>query len=110
MLATENRLQKIQDRMTITETLELIHIGGHTRGSLVVQLRSKPVPTIFTGDECYFAAECHEGIGLPTAAAFDRSKNIAFIQSISADTRLLTGHEPHKAGGRWPTPMIFVFA
>jgi N-acyl homoserine lactone hydrolase len=108
-LDKQNRLQKIQERVQIDSALEAIPVAGHTRGSLVVRLGSKPVPTIFTGDECYFAEECHQGIGLPAAAAFDRSKNLAFMQSIKTDTRLLTGHEPHKTGGRWIAPQIFLF-
>ncbi|AFM10998.1 MBL fold metallo-hydrolase [Turneriella parva] len=108
-LGDQNRLRQIQDGMQIGPALEAIHIAGHTRGSLVVRLGAQPVPTIFTGDECYFAEACHQGIGLPAAAAFDRNKNRAFIQSIRPDTRLLTGHEPHKTGGRWISPEIFLF-
>ncbi|MFZ5628880.1 MAG: MBL fold metallo-hydrolase [Spirochaetota bacterium] len=107
-LAAQNRLQIIQSRMSVGDNLEAIHTAGHTRGSLVIQLQSKSEPTIFTGDECYFAKECHDGIGLPAAAAFDQNRNLAFIRSIKPGTRLLTGHEPHKGGGRWITPQIFL--
>ncbi|GAB4433411.1 MAG: N-acyl homoserine lactonase family protein [Turneriella sp.] len=107
-LAAQNRLQLVQNRMFVDDNLEAIHTAGHTRGSLVIRLQSESETTIFTGDECYFAKECHDGLGLPAAAAFDQKQNLAFIRSIKPSTRILTGHEPHKTGGRWITPQIFL--
>lgn len=108
-LKEQNRLKSVQQEFEVAPGLEAVHVGGHTRGSLVIRLKSGQREYIFTGDECYFARECRQGIGLPAAAAFDQNRNRAFIRSLTPDALLLTGHEPHAAGGRWQTPQIFFF-
>jgi len=108
-LAAKNQLHRLGGRTEVAEGFEAVHIGGHTRGSLIVRSTGLAKQVIFTGDECYFAAECLAGVALPAAAAFDRAKNQAFIRSIPAGSKLLTGHEPHLSSGRWITPQIFLF-
>jgi N-acyl homoserine lactone hydrolase len=107
-LSGQNRLHRVGHRIQVAEGLEAVHIGGHTRGSLIVRTTGLAKQLIFTGDECYFAAECVAGVALPPAAAFDRAKNQAFVRSLPADSTLLTGHEPHRSGGRWITAEIFL--
>ncbi len=108
-LMAQNRLKGVQKTDAVAPGVEAVHTGGHTRGSLSIHLKTMKRHYIFTGDECYFAKECREGIGLPAAAAFDQSRNRAFVRSLGPDALLLTGHEPHAAGGRWMTPQIFFF-
>jgi N-acyl homoserine lactone hydrolase len=103
------KLRKINAPLQLTDSLRIVPTGGHTRGSLIVELKTRSGKAFFTGDECYFSAECKSGIPLPPAAAYSQGANLDFIKTISDATRLFTGHENNLTGGRWQTNSIFYF-
>lgn len=82
---------------------------GHTPGSLVVRVAHAGKDIVFTGDECYFAESCHAGIPLPAGAVYSAKANRQFIQSLSPQVVILTGHETEFRNGRWLTDYVFFF-
>ncbi|MBX3721862.1 MAG: MBL fold metallo-hydrolase [Turneriella sp.] len=82
-------------------------VMGHTKGSLIVWLRARN--TVFTGDECYFAAACRKKIPLPAGAVFSADTNRRFIENLSPQAVILTGHETALQNGRWLNGHVFLF-
>lgn len=92
---------------TVFGELAVEPVMGHTKGSLVVRLRTRD--TIFTGDECYFAAACQKKIPLPAGAVYSAAANRRFIENLAPQTVILTGHETALKNGRWLNDYVFLF-
>ncbi|HMV41760.1 MAG TPA: MBL fold metallo-hydrolase [Leptospiraceae bacterium] len=94
-----NQIQKIDSNFYLTPEISIYFSGGHTIGSQYVHLKTENKEFVITGDECYLAKECLEGIGLSAKAAYNLSNNKIFIDKLSElrkkNTRLevLTLHD-----------------
>ena len=75
-----------------------IRIGGHTRGSSVVELRGEGVPLILGGDECYLH-DCFRR-GIPTGSSVCPEKSARFLEEYGASgCRVVLFHDPAAAPG-----------
>ncbi len=78
-----NRIAKIDSNYYLTPEISIFFSGGHTIGSQFVHIKTGNKEFVITGDECYFAKECLDGIGLGSKAAYSISNNKKFIDRLS---------------------------
>lgn len=107
-LGSQGKLTAVKEKTTIAG-LVLEPVRGHTPGSLAVRTNVRGHAVVFTGDECYFAAACRAGIFLPPGAVYAAQANRRFIQGISPQEEILTGHETELKNGRWLSDYVFFF-
>lgn len=69
------------DEYMIYEEIKVIRIGGHTKGSCVVEVTDGKEHYVITGDECYIR-ECLEK-KIPTGASFCPEKSQEFVERYS---------------------------
>lgn len=88
-LPEDPRLQLFQDAIQPAEGITIRHMGGHARGSCIVELGS----TILCGDECYTRENLTRAI--PTGSCRDAEKSAAFIRQYSQPQyRTILFHDP----------------
>ena len=107
-LRSTGRIQAITEATTIG-SLKIEPVMGHTPGSLVVRVAHAGKDIVFTGDECYFAESCRAAIPLPAGAVYSAKANRQFIQGLSPQVVILTGHETDLRDGRWLDDYAFFF-
>jgi glyoxylase-like metal-dependent hydrolase (beta-lactamase superfamily II) len=61
--------------------VKIIKIGGHSKGSCIVEIESDDKIYIIAGDECY-KRECLNK-KIPTGASFDKKASREFIEKYS---------------------------
>ncbi|MBL8021882.1 MAG: MBL fold metallo-hydrolase [Leptospirales bacterium] len=88
------KLKIVNGNVNLSRNVSLERTAGHTPGSQAVRVRFVQGEAIITGDECYFIDACRKKIALPTDAAYSQQNNIAFIERIHNEKRLLTLHDP----------------
>ena len=76
------KLNIFNDEFLIGENLKIIKIGGHTKGSCIVEIKDDNKKYIVAGDECYIR-ECLTQ-KIPTAASSDNKASIEFIEKYSS--------------------------
>ncbi len=81
-----------QDKYKICNDIEVIKIGGHSKGSCVVEIKKDDKIFVIAGDECYsrqcFVEQRHTG------SFFDETASKEFVQKYSADPyKILLCHE-----------------
>lgn len=80
-----------EERCTVTEGIEIIHIGGHAKGSSVVRFSHNGTDRYIVGDECY-TPDCVR-LGIPTGVSCDPARSAAFLKEYAAKP-LLYCHDP----------------
>ena len=76
---TEARdIRTFDEEMQICGGIKAVKIGGHSKGSSIVEITGEDKPQIIAGDECYMR-DCLTR-QIPTGMAYDREKSRAFIQ------------------------------
>ncbi|MDO5479671.1 MAG: MBL fold metallo-hydrolase [Clostridia bacterium] len=65
----------------LSENVKIIKIGGHSKGSCIVEIKSDDKIYIIAGDECY-KRECLNK-KIPTGASFDKKASREFIEKYS---------------------------
>lgn len=81
-----------EDNFEVCENVEIIKIGGHSKGSCIVEIEDKDKKYVVCGDECY-VRRCLED-KIPTGASFSRAKSQEFIEKYSsAEYSVLLCHE-----------------
>lgn len=65
----------------ISPEIKIIEIGGHSKGSSIVELKAKDTTHIFAGDECYTNANIEDKICTGTPCNKDKSSD--FIKKYS---------------------------
>ena len=76
---TENlNIRTFEEEMQVCNGIKAVKIGGHSKGSSIVEITDADKPCIIAGDECYMR-ECLIK-QLPTGASYNREKSRAFIQ------------------------------
>ena len=69
------------DYYAIDGIVEIVKIGGHSRGSCIVRFEMEGKTQVIVGDECYYRACLTNHI--PTGASFCPEKSRAFIEEYS---------------------------
>ena len=77
------RLNIFSDEFNVCENVNVIKIGGHSRGSCIVEIKTDDKIHVITGDECYLR-ECLDK-KIPTGSSFDKEKSRKFIEKYSDD-------------------------
>ena len=65
----------------VCKNVKVLKIGGHTKGSCIVEIKDEDKIYIISGDECYLR-ECLEN-KIPTGSSFDLKKSTEFISEYS---------------------------
>lgn len=71
------KINTFENTTTVADKLEVIKIGGHTKGSCIVKCDNY----IFVGDECYIK-DCLD-LKTPTGSTVDIEKSREFVQKYS---------------------------
>lgn len=77
-----NQIIKIDSNYYLTPEISIYFSGGHTIGSQYVHIKMENKEFVITGDECYLAKECLEGIGLGVKATYSSANNKKFIDKL----------------------------
>lgn len=78
-----NQIIKVDVNYYFSPEISIYFSGGHTVGSQFVHIKTGTKEFVITGDECYLARECLDGVGLPNKAAYSVSNNKIFIDKLS---------------------------
>lgn len=71
-------IRTFDEEMLICDGIKSVKIGGHSKGSSIVEITDSDNKYIIAGDECY-VRECLTK-QIPTGVAYDLQKSLAFIQ------------------------------
>lgn len=77
-LAENLNIRIFDEEMQICVGIKAVKIGGHSKGSSIVEITDSGKKHIIAGDECYMRDCLTKQI--PTGMAYDREKSRAFIQ------------------------------
>ena len=76
----------------IADGIRIVTIGGHSKGSCVVEIETDGVIVVLVGDECYSNANISQKI--PTGAYHNKEKAMGFIEKYSGkEYSVLTSHD-----------------
>lgn len=76
-------IHTFDEEMQICDGIKVLKIGGHSKGSSIVEITDGGKCHIIAGDECYVRACIDRQI--PTGASYDREKSRSFIQKYRQD-------------------------
>lgn len=82
-LAKNTDIRTFDEEIPICDGVKVVKIGGHTKGSSIVEITEKDKQYIIAGDECYMR-ECLTK-QIPTGVAYNREKSRAFIQKYGGN-------------------------
>ena len=90
---TENpRISTFREETTVEEGVRVVCIGGHTKGSCIVECSYGDDIFVLCGDECYSRRNLLERI--PTGASVSPDHSRAFVEKYSAEPYIcLLSHE-----------------
>lgn len=77
-LADNLNIRTFDEEMQICGGIKAVKIGGHSKGSSIVEITGEDKPQIIAGDECYMRDCLTKQI--PTGASYNPEKSRAFIQ------------------------------
>ena len=77
-LSKDLNIRTFEDEMRICDGVKAVKIGGHSRGSSIVEITDVDKPCIIAGDECYMR-ECLTK-QIPTGTSYNFENSCAFIQ------------------------------
>ncbi len=76
----------------IADGIRIVPIGGHSKGSCVVEIETDGVIVVLAGDECYSNANILRKI--PTGSYYNKEKAVGFIEKYSGkEYNVLTSHD-----------------
>ncbi len=67
-----------EDDITVDDGVRMVKIGGHSKGSSVVELNVNGKTTVICGDECYSSYNIENRV--PTATSFSKENSKKFIE------------------------------
>ena len=70
------------DEFSVCENVKIIKIGGHSKGSCIVEIKMNGKVYVVAGDECYLR-ECLDN-KIPTGSSFDKQASKDFIEKYSS--------------------------
>ena len=77
-IPNDMRLNIFNDRYSICDDIEIIKIGGHTKGSCIVEVRNCGDCYVIVGDECYIRGNFAKKI--PTGTSYCPKRSIEFLK------------------------------
>ena len=77
------KLAVFNDRKAIDACVDVIKIGGHSKGSCIVEFDYKGKRHVICGDECYVRRCLEEGI--PTGASYCKEKSLEFVKKYGSE-------------------------
>ncbi len=80
-LSEHAHINVFDGNLSLTPHLKIVKIGGHTKGSCVVEIKDGEKTFVIASDECYKTACLTKGI--PTGSSFDETKSLEFIRKYS---------------------------
>lgn len=92
-ILAQERITLFKDEYAVTPQIKIKRVGGHTRGSSVIELVGRQQRFLFPGDNCYLEVNCREKryVGEVENAA----ENKSFIDAhIDYPGLILTHHDP----------------
>ena len=75
------KVNSFSEEFHLSENVKIIKIGGHSKGSCIVEIKADDKIYIIAGDECY-KRECLNK-KIPTGASCDRNASREFIEKYS---------------------------
>ena len=81
ILKNKDRTERFSGGFRLNDGLSVVEVGGHTHGSSICKVKVNQHEYVLTGDECYSLRNATES--RPVGVSASRSKNLAFIQSLS---------------------------
>lgn len=89
-----NKIIAFDESVDVTDSMHIKKIGGHTRGSSIIVLKSSDRIFYFVGDECYFLDNCINN--KPIGSSWSRENNARFIEGVyeKGKTIILPCHDP----------------
>lgn len=91
-LAENLNIRTFEEEMLICDGIKAIKIGGHSKGSSVVEITDGQKQYVIAGDECY-VRECIEK-QIPTGAPYNPENSRAFIEKYAkGDYTVLLCHD-----------------
>lgn len=82
-LNENEKITLFENEYEISENIKVVKIGGHSKGSCIVEIKKDGKTFVISGDECY-KRECLLK-GIPTGASFCPEKSRAFIEKYKND-------------------------
>ena len=82
-LSEDTDIRTFDEKIQICGGVKAVKIGGHSKGSSIVQITDGDKRYIIAGDECYLRDCLTKQI--PTGMAYDRGKSRAFIKKYGGD-------------------------
>ena len=83
--------------LTISDGIELRHVGGHSPGSSIVLVHGADETVVLCGDECY--SRDNLTLGIPTASSHCPERSRGFIEEYrKACYRTVLFHDPDLVG------------
>lgn len=77
------KINIIEDELSLCENVKIVKIGGHSKGSCIVEIISDGKIYAIAGDECYLR-ECLTK-KIPTGSSFDETLSKNFVEKYSDD-------------------------
>ena len=85
-------IRTFDEEMLICDGIKAVKIGGHSKGSSIVEITDADKKYVIAGDECYMR-DCLTR-QIPTGMAYNREKSRAFIQKYgSGEYTVLLCHD-----------------
>ena len=82
-ISPDSRLVLFDEGYEVAEGVRIVRVGGHTKGSSVVEVDTGDKICVLVGDECY-SRECIEK-GIPTGVSVCKDASVEFIKKYSSD-------------------------
>ena len=80
-ISDDFKVLTFKDEHSITSQVRIIEIGGHSKGSSIVELTKEDEIHIITGDECYTNTNIENSIC--TGSFYNKEKSMEFIEKYS---------------------------
>ncbi len=81
-----------ENECEIAENIKILEIGGHSKGSSIVELNVRDAVHIFAGDECYTDSNIRKR--LCTGSFYNQENSIEFVEKYSdAEFKVHTCHD-----------------
>ena len=91
-LAENSNIRTFEDELLICAGIKAVKIGGHSKGSSVVEITDGQKQYVIAGDECY-VRECIEK-QIPPGGPYDPEKSRAFLEKYAkGDYTVLLCHD-----------------
>lgn len=75
------KMNIFNDDFSVCKNVKIVKIGGHSKGSCIVEIANESGICVIVGDECYLR-ECLEK-GIPTGSSYSKKASKDFIKKYS---------------------------